>query len=145
MRTKIRLFLGLGVAFVVFAVAVNAGAFRGGGGDDEPRNCGAGVRPRSVVAIAIWSAKVGQQRSYVSIHGAIGPANISEPHTSISPARFPAKACPGETASITVVAVSGPLPNVRCDISVGGSNLTGDAIQRVSTPGYRANCQAAIV
>jgi hypothetical protein len=141
--TKLKQFTGLLVLVVGLAVLANAGVFSGNG-KTKDRNCGPGVRAQAVVASALWAAKTGQKRSFVQIHGHIGPTDISEPNTSVSPQRFPAQACPGETALIVAEAHNGPLPVLQCMLTVGGDLLTGDAVTKTGTPGYRAQCQAVI-
>lgn len=145
--TKIRVVLGVVLVVFVFAVAVNAGAFRGDG--DGDRKCGNDangreIRPRAVAAQASWLPKVGQQRSYVQIHGFIAKTNIEEPNVSVAPQRFHGVACPGETASITVEAHAGPLPSIQAHIEVGGTKLTGGAVTYSGVPGYRAQATAVI-
>lgn len=140
MKTMLKLGTTVAVAGAAFLVITNPGGIV----REQERNCGAGIRPRAVTVTLLWQPKEGQERSYVRINGNIGPATINEPRTASSPARYKGQACPGETASINGVPLAGPLPQVICNISVGGSNLTGDSIERITVRGGRAFCKAVI-
>lgn len=141
MRLSSKLSLALVAVFAVFMLVANPGNLLR---REKQRDCGENVRPRAVNAWGSWGVKIGQSASYVAITGNIGPMVINEPRVRNSPAHFRAQACPGETAAITFEALNGPLPTILCNISVGGTNLTGDLIQRNNAPGYRAGCAAVI-
>lgn len=141
MKLMSKLSLTMVAVFAVFMLVANPGNLLR---REKTRDCGGGVNSRSVSAWGSWQAKNGQQFSYVAIVGNIGPATINEPRTRTSPARYHGQVCPGEEANITIEALSGPLPSIFCNISVGGVQLSGNLIHRDNTPGYRASCSAII-
>jgi hypothetical protein len=130
--------LRLGVLSILVAVVLLAGNSLIGGKGDRPRECGSGVKARVIVAIARWSS------GSVKILGHIGPQSISQSRVDVSPHKATGQACPGETVSIDVHVIGGPVTSITCDLTTGGANITGDAIVRDRVAGKRAACRAVV-
>jgi hypothetical protein len=134
---KTRFTLTIVVVAAGLILAASAGLLPGR--KDKARNCGAGIRPRSVIAVGIWT-----KSGWVNINGYIGPTSFNKRKLSGGKFTIPAQACPGETARIAVQAIDGPFPSLVCRLEVGGTSLSGNAIQHEGVAGVRQTCTAVI-